>query len=89
MKNYINVRTSGKLNPVEIVYKFISGYRATHNGDGKYLLVWAVGVDGNVYRTTGRVRGYRPAQPGVTYPETIKTISALQAAKYESSRKEN
>jgi hypothetical protein len=89
MKNYINVRTSGKLNPVEIVHKFKAGFRATHNGDGKYLLVWAVGVDGQVYRTTGRSMGYRPAQPGATYPDTIQTIAALQAEKYNSSEKEN
>jgi hypothetical protein len=68
MSAWITVRENGKKRKVEIVRKINVGLRPTHNRDGRYMLTWALGRDGKVYKTTSRGLGYRPARQGELYP---------------------
>jgi hypothetical protein len=68
MSSWITVRDNGNKYKVEIVRKWNVGLRPTHNKDGRYLLSWAIGVDGKLYRTAPRSNGYRPVRQGDLYP---------------------
>jgi hypothetical protein len=69
---WIVVRENGKKRKVEIIRKFNVGLMPTHNKDGRYMLTWALGVDGKLYRTTPRANGYRPAREGELYPVELR-----------------
>jgi hypothetical protein len=63
----INVIEHGKKRQVEVVFKVNQGLHTTHNHDGRFQKVWALGRDNRIYRTTSR-GGYRPQQQGEIPP---------------------
>jgi hypothetical protein len=69
---WIVVRENGKKRKVEVVRKVNIGLMPTHNRDGRYMLTWALGRDGKLYRTTPRGLGYRPAREGELYPVELR-----------------
>ena len=66
----ITVIRNGRKEAVEIVRKVNQGLHATHNRDGRFQKMWALGVDGQIYRTTSRGQ-YRPMQAGEIPPAAL------------------
>jgi len=75
MSSWITVRENGKTRTIEVARKFNVGLRPTHNKDGRYMLTWALGRDGRLYRTTPRANGYRQAREGDLYPVELRVTS--------------
>jgi len=70
----IRAKINGKFEKVEIVKKVNLGLRATHNRDGRFQKVWALAVDGRVFRTSSYGGCYKPMLPGETMPEALSEM---------------
>lgn len=73
----INYMEHGEKKTVEVVKKINQGLHITHNHDGRFQKMWALGVDGRIYRTTSRGQ-YRPMQAAETAPAEIQASMAAQ-----------
>jgi hypothetical protein len=67
----IIVSLDGQRVRVKIIKKINQGFHATHNHDGQFLKMWALGVDKKVYRTTSHGGGYRLMQDSETAPPEL------------------
>jgi hypothetical protein len=70
----ITISEHGIRKQVEILKKVNQGLHLTHNHDGRFQKMWALGVDGCIYRTTSRGQ-YRPMQDGEIAPEKLFTTT--------------
>lgn len=67
----IRVKINGRFEQREIIKKVNLGLRVTHNRDGRFQKMWALGSDGRVYRTSSYSGCYKPMQPGEVPPQTL------------------
>ena len=67
-----------------LVCRYVSGFRPTHNGDGRYLLVWRLWSDGVVDRTNGRST-FRRARFTEVLPKAITAAAEEQHIRLENA----
>ena len=82
----ITLRTSTGMpkGTVEVVGKAHAGYRGTHNHDGRYLYILALGTDGTVYETKSS-GGYRVARDqSRARARYDKEVNKAQGAHYQA-----
>ena len=68
----IRVKINGRFEAVEVVRKVNLGLRSTHNRDGYFQKMWALGVDGRVYRTSSYGGCYKPMHAGEVMPMELR-----------------
>lgn len=65
---------NGRFEVVEVVKKVNLGLLVTHNRDGQFQKIWALGADGQVYRTSSYGGCYKPMQAHEVAPPALLQI---------------